>query len=63
VTIFGGDDTNGASAKVARGKANTFLDETGKFYALLADVVVRIPRPPFKLKEIARQTEGPSETP
>src|SRR5207248_6078546 len=42
--------------EVVRGKANTFLDETGKFYALLADVVVRIPRPPFKLKEIARQT-------
>ena len=42
--------------QVARGKASTFLDETGKFYALLADVVVRIPRPPFKLKEIARQT-------
>jgi phospholipid/cholesterol/gamma-HCH transport system permease protein len=42
--------------QVVRGKADTFLDETGKFYALLADVVVRIPRPPFKLKEIARQT-------
>jgi len=39
-----------------RGKADAFLDETGRFYALLADVAVRIPRRPFKLREIARQT-------
>jgi hypothetical protein len=42
--------------QVVRGKGETFLDETGKFYALLGDVAVRIPRRPFKLAEIAKQT-------
>ena len=45
-----------AVPRVVRGKANSFLDESGRLYAVIADVLVRIPRRPFKLAEIAKQT-------
>lgn len=43
-------------AFVLREKSQELVDETGRFYALLADVVARLPRRPFQLDEIARQT-------
>ena len=39
----------------ARDKGGAMLDETGRLYALMADVVVRIPRRPFDLAEIGRR--------
>jgi phospholipid/cholesterol/gamma-HCH transport system permease protein len=40
----------------ARDKGGSMLEETGRLYALMADVIVRIPRRPFDLAEIGRQT-------
>jgi phospholipid/cholesterol/gamma-HCH transport system permease protein len=44
------------AVQLAARKATSFLDETGKLFALLADTVVRIPRRPWQLAEIAEQT-------
>ena len=44
------------AASALRAKGESFLDETGRLYALLIDVVVRIPRRPFDLAEVLRQT-------
>lgn len=38
-----------------RAKTGAFLDEVGQLFALFADVVVRIPRRPFQLRESAEQ--------
>ena len=41
---------------VARERAGDLVEEVGRFYALLADVVVRIPRRPWDVPEVLRQT-------
>ncbi len=42
--------------RAGAGKAANFLDEAGRFFAMAADVVVRLPRRPFRPMEVARQT-------
>lgn len=37
-------------------RAGGWLDEAGRFFALFADVIVRIPRRPWRPQEVARQT-------
>jgi phospholipid/cholesterol/gamma-HCH transport system permease protein len=45
-----------AAFQVVHEKASSALDETGKLFALMADTVVRIPRRPWQVRDVAEQT-------
>ena len=45
-----------ATSGVLRTKADGFLTESGKLFALMADTVVRIPRRPWQFRAVAEQT-------
>ncbi|HET7655096.1 MAG TPA: ABC transporter permease [Acidimicrobiales bacterium] len=44
------------AVEVATRKGGSFLDDAGQLFALFADTVVRIPRRPWQLRDIAEQT-------
>jgi len=44
------------AVEVASKKGGTFLDDTGRLFALIADTVVRIPRRPGQFRGLAEQT-------
>jgi phospholipid/cholesterol/gamma-HCH transport system permease protein len=45
-----------AAVARVRARADDFLEEAGKLFALMADTLVRIPRRPWQFAEVARQT-------